>query len=80
MEILTNNGWTAAQSIDGLLLQVRMAITDEERPARLAKGAGRGGLLEHSTYGVGEAVEAYKRACRTHGWTVPSGFDSLGKE
>merc|ERR1711939_616088 len=36
MEALTNNGWTAAQNIESLLLQVRMSICDEERPARLA--------------------------------------------
>jgi len=75
MEILTNNGWTAAQAIDGLLLQVRMAICDEERPARLAlqgKGA--------ATYSVGEAIAAYQRACRNHGWTIPEGFEKFGQQ
>lgn len=79
MEILTNNGWTAAQAIDGLLLQVRMAICDEERPARLAT-RGDGGVHRSETYGVGEAVAAYIRACRNHGWTVPDGFEKLGLE
>jgi ubiquitin-conjugating enzyme E2 Q len=79
MEILTNNGWTAAQAIDGLLLQVRMAICDEERPARLAS-RGHGGVRGSETYGIGEAVAAYIRACRNHGWTVPDGFEKLGQE
>ncbi|KAK5064774.1 hypothetical protein LTR84_000608 [Exophiala bonariae] len=73
MEALTNTGWTAAQAIDGLLLQVRMAILDEERPARLATRGNAG----RETYGIGEAVEAYIRACRNHGWTVPEGFEKM---
>lgn len=73
MEALTNNGWTAAQAIDGLLLQVRMAILDEERPARLVSR----GVPGRETYGIGEAVEAYIRACRNHGWTVPDGFEKM---
>jgi ubiquitin-conjugating enzyme E2 Q len=75
MEVLTNNGWTAAQNIESLLLQVRMAICDEERPARLA-GSTRGGVAQN-TYAIGEAVNAYIRACRAHGWTIPADFDKL---
>ncbi|KIW46772.1 uncharacterized protein PV06_02410 [Exophiala oligosperma] len=76
MEVLTNNGWTVAQNIESLLLQVRMSICDEERPARLAtlrKG-------QHNTYAIGEAIQAYIRACRNHGWTVPIGFDKIQQE
>jgi len=25
-------------------------------------------------YGIGEAVDAYVRACNAHGWRVPQGF------
>lgn len=66
MELLTNNGWTAACTIDSVLLQVKLAMESvDPRPARLAHG--------HSTdYGIGEAVEAFERACRAHGWTIPS--------
>jgi ubiquitin-conjugating enzyme E2 Q len=28
-----------------------------------------------NSYGSGEAVEAYRRACAAHGWTVPADFD-----
>lgn len=81
MEILTNNGWTAAQAIDGLLLQVRMAICDEERPARLAFRT-NGSVIApgFDTYGIGEAIAAYIRACRNHGWTVPDGFEKFGQQ
>ncbi|OBT95051.1 hypothetical protein VE01_07354 [Pseudogymnoascus verrucosus] len=62
MELLTNSGWSAVSSIESVLLQVRMAISSTDpKPARLTKG-GRG------DYGVGEAIEAYLRACRAHGW------------
>ncbi|KAJ8115189.1 hypothetical protein OPT61_g3106 [Boeremia exigua] len=68
MELLTNDGWSAASSIESVLVQVRMAITSlDPKPARLER-AGR------YDYGVGEAVEAYIRSCVVHGWTVPVGF------
>lgn len=72
MELLTNSGWLPTASIESVLLQVRMAITNTEpRPARLARG------LRSSDYGVGEAVEAYKRACITHGWQIPEDITKL---
>jgi ubiquitin-conjugating enzyme E2 Q len=71
MELLTNDGWSAVSSIESVLLQVRMAISSlEPKPARLE----RGGRVD---YGVGEAVEAYIRACAVHGWTVPPGFRDM---
>jgi ubiquitin-conjugating enzyme E2 Q len=78
MEVLTNSGWTAGQSFENLLLQVRMAICDEERPARLMLSQGLGDKM--ATYGVGEAVQAYIRACHNHGWTVPEGFEKFQHE
>ncbi|KAF2036638.1 hypothetical protein EK21DRAFT_95878 [Setomelanomma holmii] len=71
MELLTNDGWSAVSSIESVLLQVRMAISSlEPKPARL-EGGGR------IDYGVGEAVDAYIRACAVHGWTVPPGFREI---
>ena len=68
MELLTNDGWSAASSIESVLVQVRMAITSQDpKPARLENGL-------RSDYGVGEAVDAYIRACALHGWSVPAGF------
>jgi ubiquitin-conjugating enzyme E2 Q len=70
-QLLTNDGWSAVSSIESVLLQVRVAISSlEPRPARLASGSS-------TDYGVGEAVEAYIRACVTHGWTVPVGFKEM---
>lgn len=77
MELLTNSGWSAVSSMESVLLQVRMAISSTEpQPARLACGqsVGRGTVRD---YGVGEAVEAYMRACRMHGWEVPKDFASM---
>jgi ubiquitin-conjugating enzyme E2 Q len=68
MQLLTNDGWSAVSSIESVLLQVRMAISSlDPKPARLQAGP-------PADYGVGEAVEAYMRACAVHGWTVPAGF------
>ena len=65
MELLTSTGWSPITAFEAILLQVRMAISSTEpRPAKLEPaGAGR-------TYGVGEAVEAYRRACQTHGVSI----------
>ncbi|GAQ08490.1 hypothetical protein ALT_5811 [Aspergillus lentulus] len=72
MELLTNSGWLPTASIESVLLQVRMAITNTEpRPARLALNRSR------TDYSVGEAVEAYKRACLAHGWQIPEDIQRL---
>ncbi|QDS68106.1 hypothetical protein FKW77_010146 [Venturia effusa] len=71
MELLTNSGWSAVSSIESVLLQVRLAMSSTEpRPARLEEGGSR-------DYHVGEAIEAYVRACQTHGWEVPKGFREM---
>ncbi|KAI9696035.1 MAG: hypothetical protein M1836_005866 [Candelina mexicana] len=72
MELLTNSGWSAVNSIESILLQVRLAISSTDpKPARLEPGA-------IADYYVGEAVDAYVRACRTHGWEVPKDFRDFG--
>lgn len=73
MELLTNTGWSAVNTVESVLMQVRMALMDEERPARLDSS------LEAFSYNVGEAVEAFKRACRVHGWKEPDGMESFLK-
>ncbi|KAH7036341.1 hypothetical protein B0J12DRAFT_703564 [Macrophomina phaseolina] len=71
MELLTNDGWSSASSIEAVLMQVRLAISSTEpRPARLD-------LYNKYDYGIGEAVDAYIRACQAHGWTVPPGFSKM---
>jgi ubiquitin-conjugating enzyme E2 Q len=74
MELLTNSGWSSVSSIDGVLLQVRMAIMNlEPKPARLESQA----KTHQRDYGTAEAMEAYIRACRTHGWEVPKDFQDF---
>lgn len=61
MELLTNSGWSAVSNIESVLLQVRLAISSTDpKPARLEPGPIR-------EYGVNEAVQAFVRACQTHG-------------
>ena len=95
MELLTNSGWSPVSSIESVLLQVRMAMSSlDPKPARLmttgatklggGRSAGRGkgvygGAAGGGEYTVGEAVEAYKRACALHGWQVPKEFDDFLK-
>ena len=66
LELLTNTGWSPVSSLESVLMTVRMALTDEQRPARLVDRH-----LQRD-YGIGEALEAYERAARSHGWTIPS--------
>ena len=71
MELLTSSGWSPVASMESVLLQVRMAIcTTEPYPARLKMGS-------QKDYSVGEAISAFKRACRHHGWEVPRDMDFL---
>ena len=82
MELLTNNGWLVTNTIESVLLQIRMAISSTEpKPARLENaGAGRRFGWRGDSYAVSEAIEAYKRACMMHGWSVPADFDKLQRE
>jgi ubiquitin-conjugating enzyme E2 Q len=67
MELLTNNGWNPASTIEAVLLQVRVALLNPNPvPARLDTRNN-----SHMDYGIGEAVAAFRRACEAHGW-VPS--------
>jgi ubiquitin-conjugating enzyme E2 Q len=70
MELLTNSGWSAVTSIESLLLQVRLAISTKDHPARLAHG-------RNYDYSVGEAVAAYTRACMAHGWVIPKDMHAI---
>ncbi|OOQ90686.1 putative ubiquitin conjugating enzyme [Penicillium brasilianum] len=72
MELLTNSGWSAANSIESLLLQVRLAISTKDHPARLAPG-------RNYDYSVGEAIAAYTRACIAHGWAIPKDLYAISR-
>ncbi|TRM66799.1 hypothetical protein BD626DRAFT_483861 [Schizophyllum amplum] len=73
MDLLTSNGWLPSYSISAVLLQIKLAISNlDPRPARLAPGGGW-----RREYTVFEALEGYKRAAATHGWTVPAGLEKM---
>ncbi|PNS15126.1 Ubiquitin-conjugating enzyme E2 6 [Sphaceloma murrayae] len=81
MELLTNSGWSSVSSIESVLLQVRLAMASTDPPARLALDTDcRRGAAHTNDYSVGEAVEAYKRACAAHGWAVPADLQSVVQE
>ncbi|RYO82309.1 hypothetical protein DL764_009632 [Monosporascus ibericus] len=71
MELLTATGWSPANSLEAVLLQVRLALCSlDPKPARLHSvaspygGAGR-------DYGVDEAFNAFANAASAHKWRIP---------
>lgn len=69
MELLTDSGWSPASSIEGVLLQIRLALSNlQPYPARL-QGEG--------DYGTDEAMKGFMRAAGTHGWRVPKHFNEF---
>ncbi|KAI2624691.1 hypothetical protein GGS26DRAFT_600222 [Hypomontagnella submonticulosa] len=71
MELLTNTGWSPANSMESILLQVRLAIcSTDPQPARLESH-------DQRQYGIGEAIEAYTRAARAHGWEIPKDLQDM---
>ncbi|KAI0602429.1 hypothetical protein F4775DRAFT_537173 [Biscogniauxia sp. FL1348] len=73
MELLTATGWSPANSMESVLLQVRLAMCNvEPRPARLLSTTSHAQRQATTQYGVSEAIDAYMRATQTHGWKVSS--------
>ncbi|KAI3327793.1 hypothetical protein HD806DRAFT_549729 [Xylariaceae sp. AK1471] len=78
MELLTNTGWSPANSMESILLQVRLAMCNmDPRPARLEKPQPH---YRCDQYSLREAVEAYTRAANTHGWEIPAELKEATKE
>ena len=77
MELLTNSGWSPACSLETVLVQVRAAICSTDPPARLQSGTS---AFHRTDYGINEAVDAYERFARTHGWQVPEDLKEMTKE
>ncbi|KAJ4158110.1 uncharacterized protein LMH87_008650 [Akanthomyces muscarius] len=71
LELLTNSGWNPAINIDNVIMQIRAAIGEPDRPARLQKG------VYKVDYGIGEAVAAFTRLANAHGWQVPEDFQHI---
>ncbi|KAL2069945.1 hypothetical protein VTL71DRAFT_14625 [Oculimacula yallundae] len=70
MELLTNTGWTSVSTIESVLLQVRVEMMSLDRPARLESTS----KYQQGDYGTAEAIDAYERSCKMHGWAIPPGF------
>ncbi|KAK3943456.1 hypothetical protein QBC46DRAFT_351343 [Diplogelasinospora grovesii] len=76
MELLTNSGWSPANSMESVLLQVRMALCSlDPKPARLQNTniitGDNNRKANWNDYQIGEAIDAYIRATNAHGWKVP---------
>jgi ubiquitin-conjugating enzyme E2 Q len=78
MELLTGSGWLPTFSIENVLLSIRLALCSmDPKPARLAASGRFGSSARSGDYSVQEAVDAYTRACRAHGWEVPKNFGAM---
>ncbi|UKZ46771.1 hypothetical protein TrVGV298_000981 [Trichoderma virens] len=75
-EMLTNSGWSAVMTMEKVLLQIRLGLEEREPPARLDPAGGMNNIRD---YGIGEAVDAYQRAARSHGWAIPEDLTAIGK-
>ncbi|KAI5209859.1 hypothetical protein E4T39_00594 [Aureobasidium subglaciale] len=78
-QILVSDGWLPAYSIESILVQIRLAMAQFDptdpavKPARLQiSGTYTDG--DRNSYGSKEAIMAYERAARVHGWTIPTDF------
>ncbi|KAJ2997295.1 hypothetical protein NUW58_g693 [Xylaria curta] len=69
MELLTNTGWSPVNTMESVLLQVRLAISSTEPAARLEESYPL--RYGNNQYSLREAVDAYTRAAGLHGWEVP---------
>ena len=67
MELLTGTGWLPSYELPSVLMQVHLALSTAEPPARLEMH----GMLSQRDYGIVEAMAGYMRAAATHGWSVP---------
>ncbi|UKZ73353.1 hypothetical protein TrVFT333_000999 [Trichoderma virens FT-333] len=55
---------------------IRLGLEEREPPARLDPAGGMNNIRD---YGIGEAVDAYQRAARSHGWAIPEDLTAIGK-
>ena len=55
--------------VDGVLTDGRVLVTESGEQLRM--------FHVRDGYAMQEAIEGYKRAARTHGWTIPQGIDKL---
>ncbi|KAI0181535.1 hypothetical protein GGR52DRAFT_42602 [Hypoxylon sp. FL1284] len=70
MEMLTNTGWSPLNSMESVIMSVRMTICSEHPPARLEQSS-RLQRNSRSQYTIREAIDAYTRAAIVHGWQIP---------
>ncbi|WRT66695.1 uncharacterized protein IL334_003656 [Kwoniella shivajii] len=70
-ELMTATGWNPAFVTEAVVREVMTNLTEATPPARLDP-------REWNTpYNMREAVDAYKRVAKAHGWEVPKDFDRL---
>ncbi|RYO93187.1 hypothetical protein DL766_003333 [Monosporascus sp. MC13-8B] len=77
MELLTATGWSPANSLEAVLLQVRLALCSlDPKPARLHSVASPYGDARRD-YGVDEAFDAFANAASAHGWRISADLQEM---
>ncbi|KAF7553356.1 hypothetical protein G7046_g7122 [Stylonectria norvegica] len=78
-ELLTNSGWLPTLSLEQVFIQVRLGLSELDQPARLVPRNRLGFPKPKAAadYGIHEALEAYARAARTHGWKIPQDMGQM---
>ncbi|GAA5944159.1 hypothetical protein JCM3775_001084 [Rhodotorula graminis] len=76
VHLLTTDGWSSVYTIEAILLQIRMAMSNlEPKPARLDQGK-----QWNQPYSMEEAIAGFRRAAQTHGWQVPAELDTFAAQ
>ncbi|WWC62233.1 uncharacterized protein I303_104829 [Kwoniella dejecticola CBS 10117] len=70
-ELMTATGWNPAFCTEAIVRAIMTNMTEAVPPAKLDPRSW------DSPYTMREAVDAYKRVAKDHGWAVPIDFDKL---
>ncbi|OCF31971.1 hypothetical protein I316_06356 [Kwoniella heveanensis BCC8398] len=70
-ELMTGTGWNPAFNVESVVREVMTNMTEATPPAKLDPG------LWDRPYSMREAIDAFKRVAKAHGWQIPKDFDKL---
>ncbi|RDA91682.1 hypothetical protein CP533_2331 [Ophiocordyceps camponoti-saundersi (nom. inval.)] len=76
-EMLTLSGWLPTLTMEKVMLLVRLGLCDSNPPARLQSSSTRHYRFHSGDYGVSEAISAYRRAAKSHGWVASPDLEQV---
>ena len=63
-DMLTSTAWNSVYSVESIVIQIFLLLSDSEQPARLS--------TYKQDYTLAEAWQAYARVAKAHGWKLPT--------